>query len=205
MVGSSLGTKLVQLGNEVKMGSRTENNEKATEWAEKNGSKASHGTFEDAASFGEIIFNCTSGAISMSALKAAGSKNLNGKILIDVSNPLDFSKGMPPTLTLCNTDSVGEQIQREFPQAKVVKTLNTVNTLVMVNPKLVPGLHDVFVSGNDPEAKARVERILRDFGWENIIDLGDISTARGTEMIMPLWIRLMMKYQGPNFNFHIVR
>ena len=205
MVGSSLGTKLVQLGNEVKMGSRTENNEKATEWAEKNGSKASHGTFEDAASFGEIVFNCTSGAISMSALKAAGSKNLNGKILIDVSNPLDFSKGMPPTLTLCNTDSVGEQIQREFPQAKVVKTLNTVNTLVMVNPKLVPGLHDVFVSGNDPEAKARVERILRDFGWENIIDLGDISTARGTEMIMPLWIRLMMKYQGPNFNFHIVR
>jgi len=205
-VGSTIGTKLVQLGNEVKMGSRAAANEKAMEWTKKNGSKASQGTFADAASFGEIVFNCTNGSGSMNAIELAGRENLKEKILIDIANPLDFTRGMPPSLTVCNTDSLAEQIQRALPETKVVKTLNTVNAVVMVNPKSVPGEHDVFLSGNDSAAKAQVEKILKEwFGWKSVIDLGDIKTARGVEMILPLWVTLRMKYQIPNFNFHITK
>lgn len=206
MVGKAIGSKLVQLGHSVKMGSRTSDNEKAAEWVKASGPGASQGTFADAAAFGEIVFNCTSGMASLEALKLAGAHNMDGKILIDVSNPLDFSKGMPPSLSVCNTDSLGEQIQRAFPQVKVVKTLNTMNCNIMVNPALVPGNHDVFVSGNDPAAKARTTEILKEwFGWKTVIDLGDIATARGVEMILPLWIRLRGVFQSPNLNFRIVR
>jgi predicted dinucleotide-binding enzyme len=206
MVGKSIGTKLVQLGHIVKMGSRNADNAKGAEWVKASGPSASQGTFADAAAFGEILFNCTSGMASLEALKLAGESNMNGKVLIDVSNPLDFSKGMPPSLTVCNTDSLGEQIQRAFPQVKVVKTLNTVSCNLMVNPALVPGSHDLFVSGNDAAAKARVTEILKEwFGWKTVIDLGDITTARGAEMILPLWVRLMGAFQSPNFNFKIVR
>ena len=206
MVGNAIGTKLIQLGHEVKMGSRTPSNEKAAEWVKANGPKASQGTFADAAAFGEIVFNCTAGAASIEALKQAGERNLQSKILIDISNPLDFSQGMPPTLTICNTDSVGEQIQRAFPNVKVVKTLNTVNCIVMVNPSLVPGDHDVFMSGNDTAAKYKVREVLTQwFGWKSVIDLGDISTARGTEMYLPLWVRLYALFQKPNFNIKVVK
>ena len=206
MVGKAIGTKLVQIGHKVKMGSRTAVNEKAAEWVMANGANASQGTFTDAAAFGELLFNCTSGMASLDALKLAGSGNMNGKVLIDISNPLDFSKGMPPTLSVCNSDSLGEQIQRAYPEVKVVKTLNTMNCNLMVNPSLVPGSHDVFVSGNDGGAKATVTGILKDwFGWKTVIDLGDITTARGTEMMMAIWIRLMGKFQSPNFNYKIVR
>jgi predicted dinucleotide-binding enzyme len=206
MVGNAIGTKLIQLGHEVKMGSRTPSNEKAAEWVKANGPKASQGTFADAAAFGEIVFNCTAGAASIEALKQAGERNLQSKILIDISNPLDFSRGMPPTLTICNTDSVGEQIQRAFPNVKVVKTLNTVNCNVMVNPILVPGDHDVFMSGNDAAAKSKVREVLTQwFGWKSVIDLGDISTARGTEMYLPLWVRLYALFQKPNFNIKVVK
>jgi 8-hydroxy-5-deazaflavin:NADPH oxidoreductase len=206
IVGNTIATKLIQLGHEVKMGSRTANNEKAAEWVKANTSKASQGTFADAAAFGEIIFNCTQGLASLDALKLAGAQNLKGKILIDLANALDASKGMPPSLAVCNTDSLGEQIQREFPEAKVVKTLNTMNCKVMVNPSLVSGDHDIFMSGNDPEAKARVEDILKNwFGWKIVIDLGDITTARGTEMLLPIWLRLWGTFKTPNFNFKIVK
>ena len=192
MVGKVIGTKLVQLGHSVKMGSRTANNEKAAEWVKTSGASASQGTFADAAAYGEILFNCTSGMASLDALKLAGAANMNGKVLIDLSNPLDFSKGMPPTLSICNSDSLGEQIQRTYPQVKVVKTLNTMNCNIMVNPSLVPGSHDIFVSGNDAGAKAKVSDILKNwFGWKTVIDIGDITTARGTEMLLPIWIRLM--------------
>jgi 8-hydroxy-5-deazaflavin:NADPH oxidoreductase len=204
-VGITLGTKLVELGYQVKMGSRTPDNEKAAEWVKRAGEGASQGTFADAASFGEVLFNCTGGGVSIEALKLAGAQNLKGKTLVDVANTLDFSKGMPPTLTVLNTDSLGEQIQREFPEAKVVKTLNTVAAPIMVDPKLVQGDHDVFMSGDDPQAKGQVQRILREFGWRNVIDLGDISTARGTEMWLALWVRLMMGFQSPMFNVHIQR
>jgi len=205
MVGDALGTKLVQLGHEVRMGSRTKGNVKAIEWVKKNGAKATEGTFADAAKFGEIVLNCTSGVGSLEALKQAGSQNLKGKILIDVANPLDFSKGMPPTLTICNTDSLGEQIQKAFPETKVVKTLNTTNCLVMVNPSMLTDGHDLFISGNDAAAKAEVTELIKKwFGWKRVIDLGDITTSRGTEMLLAIWIRLMVALKTPNFNFKIV-
>lgn len=206
MVGATLGTKLINVGNQVMMGSRSAENEKAAEWVKLNGSSASHGTFADAASFGKIIFNCTSGSGSIAALKSAREKNLNDKILIDVANPLDFSKGMPPTLFVCNTDSLGEQIQREFPGVDVVKTLNTVNCNVMVHPSLVSGEHDLFICGNNEEAKSHVIDLLKNwFGWQSIIDLGDITNARAMEMLLPIWIRLWGKLGTANFNYKIVR
>jgi predicted dinucleotide-binding enzyme len=207
MVGSTLGTKLVQLGHEVKMGSRTANNEKAAAWVKIAGAKASQGTFADAAAFGEIVFNCTKGEVSIKALKLAGEKNLDGKVLVDVANALDFSKGMPPILTpsLTNTTSLGEEIQKTFPGAKVVKALNTMNCVLMVNPKLVPGDHDLFICGNDVAAKTKVTEIVKRFGWPDVLDMGDITAARATEMLLPIWVRLMMKYGNPNFNFKIVR
>jgi 8-hydroxy-5-deazaflavin:NADPH oxidoreductase len=207
MVGSAVGTKLVQLGHDVKMGSRTATNEKAAAWAQNNGIHASQGTFAGAAAFGEIVFNCTHGIASIKALNLAGANNLKNKILVDIANALDFSKGMPPSLAVCNTDSLGEQIQRAFPEAKVVKTLNTMNCNLMVNPDLIAnGDHDIFISGNDTNAKTMVIEILRDwFGWKSVIDLGDITTARATEMLLPIWVTLMGKYQSPNFNFKIIR
>ncbi len=207
MVGSAIGTKLIQLGHKVKMGSRTANNEKAAEWVKTNGANASQGTFADAAAFGEMLFNCTSGSGSLDALKAAGAQNLKEKILIDIANPLDFSKGFPPSLTVCNTDSLAEQIQRTFPQLKVVKTLNTMNYYIMVNPSLVPDDHNVFLSGNDAGAKAKAKEVLHSFGWkeENMIDLGDITTVRGTEQLLPIWVRLFGLWQTSDFNFKIVR
>jgi predicted dinucleotide-binding enzyme len=207
IVGDTIGTKLVQLGHNVKMGSRTATNEKAAAWVKKNGSRSSQGTFADAASFGEIVMNCTHGVASLEALKLAGAINFKNKILVDIANALDFSMGMPPLLSVCNTDSLGEQIQRAFPDAKVVKTLNTMNCILMVNPQLVAnGDHDIFISGNDAGAKTKVTEIVRDwFGWKSIIDLGDITTARTTEMLLPIWVALMGIYKSPNFNFKIIR
>jgi predicted dinucleotide-binding enzyme len=206
MVGNTIGAKLAELGHKVKMGSRKAGNEKAVEWAKKAGPNASQGSFADAAAFGEIVFNCTSGGGSLEALRQAGAANLQGKLLVDVSNPLDFSRGMPPTLSVCNTDSLGEQIQREFPDAKVVKTLNTMNAYLMVNPALLPGDHDVFISGNDAGAKAKAKDILISwFGWKHVLDLGDITTARGTEMYLALWLRMWGALQTPNFSIHVVK
>lgn len=204
VVGQTIGTKLVQLGHEVKLGARSATNEKATVWARTAGAAASHGTFADAAAFGDLLFNCTGGMVSLEALRQAGEERIGGKVLIDVANPLDFSKGMPPTLSVCNTDSLGEQIQREFPRARVVKTLNTMNTNVMVDPTLISGDHDAFVCGNDALAKSQVMEILKDwFGWRCVIDLGDISAARGTEMLLPIWLRLFGTFRTPHVNFHV--
>ena len=205
VVGQTLGGKLVELGHEVKLGSRTSANEKAGKWVGQHGSRASQGTFAEAASFGEMVFNCTSGMVSLEALRSAGSANLAGKVLVDVANPLDFSHGMPPTLSVSNSDSLAEQIQRAFPDAKVVKALNTMNAGVMVNPSSVPGDHDVFICGNDAGAKSQVSDLLRSFGWRTIVDLGDISGARGVEMLLPVWLRLMGTFKTATFNFHVAR
>ncbi|RKG98696.1 NADP oxidoreductase [Corallococcus sp. CA053C] len=206
MVGETLGSKLVALGHEVRMGSRTADNPKAAAWVKKAGGKASQGTFADAAAFSELLFNCTLGTASLDVLKAAGEDALRGKVLVDVSNPLDFTKGMPPVLSTPHTDSLGEQLQRAFPDLKVVKTLNTMNCEVMVDPSRVPGDHDVFVSGNDADAKARVKQLLSEgFGWKHIIDLGDITTARGTEAFLPLWLRLWGSLRTGDFNIHVVK
>lgn len=165
------------------------------------------GTFSDAAKHGETIINATNGVGSLDALALAGAANLNGKILIDISNPLDFSRGMPPTLSVSNTDSIGEQIQRAFPQIRVVKTLNTVTASLMVNPKQIAnGDHHIFVSGNDASAKAQVRAWLAEwFGWQHVIDLGDIITARGAEMYLPLWLRLWGALGTGVFNIKVVK
>lgn len=207
MVGQAIGGKLVSLGHRVRLGSRTANHEKAVAWVASAGPNASQGTFADAAAFGEILFVCTSGSGTIEALQAAGTANVNGKIVIDISNPLDFSKGMPPSLFVGNTDSLGEQVQRAFPEAKVVKTLNTVNAQIMVDPGRVGGGdHHMFVAGNDGAAKGRVTEILKGwFGWHHVVDLGDISQSRGTEAYLALWIRLYGALGTADFNVRIVR
>lgn len=206
VVGKTLATKLVKLGHDVRMGSRSAGGEKAKAWVKEAGGKSSEGTFSDAASHAEMIFNCTSGAGSLEALRAAGTKNLQGKVLVDVANPLDFSRGMPPTLSVCNNDSLAEQIQKAFPGAKVVKSLNTVTAAVMVEPSLIKGSHTMFVSGNDAGAKAQVTDLLKKgFGWKDVMDLGDIMGARAQEMYLPLWLRLYTTLQTPNVNIQVVR
>jgi predicted dinucleotide-binding enzyme len=208
IVGTTIGSKLFHIGHEVMLGSRTKDNARAAEWIKDKGPHATHGTFADAASHAAIIFNCTSGGASLDALKLAGGENLKGKILIDLANPLDFSHGMPPSLipSLSNTTSLGEEIQKAFPDAKVVKTLNTMTCNLMVNHSMVPGEHDVFVCGNDADTKEKVKAMLEaDFGWTSFVDLGDISGARGTEMLLPIWLRLYGMNKSPNFNFRIVK
>ncbi len=217
VVGKTIAARLAGLGHDVMVGtrdpeetmSRTEpdryGNPPFSAWQQDH-PEVKLGTFGEAAAHGEMVVNATAGAVSLEALDMAGEENLNGKVLIDISNPLDFSKDMPPTLSVSNTDSLGEQIQRRFSEAKVVKTLHTMNAYLMVDPaQLAGGEHTVFVSGDDAEAKEAVSELLRSFGWTDIIDLGDISTARGTEMLLPVWLRLFGALQKPIFNFKIVR
>lgn len=206
-VGDTIGSKLVEVGHTVMMGSRTAGNEKAKSFVAKNPGKASAGTFAEAAAFGEIIFNCTAGVGTLDALKMAGEKNLNGKIIVDIANPLDFSKGMPPSLAICNTNSLGEEIQKAFPQTKVVKALNTMWCGIMVNPAMINGGdHSTFLCGNDTGAKEEVKKILKSFGWaeKNILDLGDITRARGTEMYLPIWLSIYGATNNGAFNIKIV-
>ncbi|MBS1552085.1 MAG: NAD(P)-binding domain-containing protein [Bacteroidetes bacterium] len=207
MVGATVGKKLTDLGHKVMMGSRTSGNEKALEWVKKCGANASEGKFSDAAAFGELIILCTNGAVTIEAIGLSGKENFKGKTVIDITNPLDFSKGMPPTLIpeLTNTNSLGEEVQKTLPDAKVVKTLNTVNCEIMIEPSKLSEETSIYMSGNDAAAKEKVSEILRSFGWTSIIDLGDISTARGTEMILPLWIRLWGALKTGHFNFKIVK
>lgn len=217
VVGQALAAKLSELGHDVTIGTRDPvatlarstpdmyGNPPIREWLEQH-SKIALGTFAQAASFGELLVNATQGAVALAALEAAGAENLSDKVLIDISNPLDFSKGMPPSLTVCNTDSLGEQLQRAFPKVKVVKTLNTMNAYLMVGPQqLAAGAHTVFVSGNDAAAKQQVTELLASFGWRDIFDLGDITTARGTEMILPIWVRVWGATKNPMFSFKLVR
>lgn len=207
-VGDTIGSRLIELGHQVMMGSRSADNEKAAAFVAKHKKGASAGTYATAAKFGEVLFNCTKGDGSIEALKMAGDA-INGKIVIDVSNPLDFSKGMPPSLLpeLSNTNSLGEEIQKTFPQAHVVKTLNTMWCGLMVNPTMIGGGdHTNFICGNNVEAKTKVKTLLNQFGWknENLLDLGDITNARGTEAVLPIWLRVWSATQNGVFNFKII-
>ncbi len=217
MVGQALAGRLAELGHDVTVGTRDVSdtlsrtaldamgNPPYSAWAAEH-TDVKLATFADAAADAELVVNATSGGVSIGVLTAAGAQNLSGKVLLDIANPLDFSRGMPPTLLVKDTDSLGEQIQAAFPDARVVKTLNTLTAALMVNPKaLADGEHSVFVSGNDPEAKQDVVALLESFGHSDVIDLGDISTARGSEMIVPIWLRLMGALNTPMFNFKIVR
>jgi len=200
-----LGGKLVELGHEVRMGSRAAGNENAVEWAKSAGTNASEGTFAEAAEFGELLINATSGNVSVDALRMAGAENLAGKVLIDVSNALDFGGGGPPVIGVSVDDSLGERIQAAFPDARVVKALNTMNASVMVAPDSLDESSSVFVCGDDAGAKAQVSELLETFGWlpTDIIDLGDISAARGAELYVALWVRLMGALGTPQFNIKI--
>ena len=191
VVGRTIAGKLRELGHEVLVGSRSAGEDAVP--------------FAEAAAHGELVFNCTNGNASLQALGAAGEENLAGKVLVDVANALDFSQGSPPLVGVAEGGSVGELIQRDFPAAKVVKALNTMNADVMVDPSSVPGEHDVFISGNDSEAKTRVAELLQSVGWpaERILDLGDITAARGQEAYVALWVQLMGVVGGPTFNIHV--
>lgn len=217
MVGQAVTARLLELGHEVTIGTRdaaatrarTEpdamGNPPFPAWAATHPA-ATLDTFSRATASAELIVNATSGGVSLEALRAAGAANLAGKVLIDIANPLDFSRGMPPTLSVKDTDSLGEQIQREFPEAKVVKALNTMNAGLMTDPRqLAGGDHTTFISGNDDQAKKTVTALLESFGHRDIIDLGDITGARGTEMLLPVWLRLMGTLGTPTFQFKIVR
>ncbi|MEV4481724.1 NADPH-dependent F420 reductase [Micromonospora coxensis] len=217
MVGQALAGRLAELGHEVTVGTRDVaatlarttpdgmGNPPYAAWAAEH-PQVRLAPFADAAAGAELLVNATSGTVSIAALQAAGTENLAGKILIDIANPLDFSNGFPPTLFVKDTDSLGEQIQAVFPQLRVVKALNTLTAALMVNPKtLAAGDHSIFVSGNDADAKRTVTGILESFGHTDVIDLGDITTARGTEMLLPVWLRLMGALNTPMFNFKIVR
>jgi 8-hydroxy-5-deazaflavin:NADPH oxidoreductase len=217
-VGQTIANRLAGLGHQVVMGTRDVAESKLRkaadafgnpaigEWVEKNPS-VKLVTFSEAAAFGEIVFNCTKGVYGIEALTLAGKENLTGKTIVDISNPLDFSKGMPPTLTISNDNSLGEEIQKQFPNAKVVKALNTMWCGLMVNPAMINGGdHSTFVCGNDQDAKTQVKAILKSFGWaeKNILDLGDITNSRGTEMYLPLWVRIFGVTQNGAFNIKIV-
>jgi 8-hydroxy-5-deazaflavin:NADPH oxidoreductase len=218
MVGRALATALAGLGHEVVVGTRDVDATLAVTTTDRRGNapfsqwQADHPdvrllAFADAGAHGEVIVNATAGGVSLAVLEAAGVDNLTGKVIVDVANTLDFSQGLPPTLSVVNTDSLGEQIQRAFPDSRVVKTLNTMNAAVMVDPARLPGDHDVFVAGEDASAKETVKGLLLEFGWkdENIVDLGGIRSARGTEMYVVLWLALMAAFGTPDYNINVVR
>jgi len=209
-VGATIGSRLVDLGHEVMLGSRITNNEKAIAFVGKHaGVNAYAGTFNEAATFGELVFNCTKGEHSLDAIGMAGNA-INGKVLIDVSNPLDFSHGMPPCLipSLSNTNSLGEEIQKRFPEIKVVKTFNTMWCGIMVDPNMVGnGNHVNYICGNDVKAKNATKSLIAQFGWkeECLLDLGDITNARGTEATLLIWLRVWGVTKTGAFNFGIVK
>lgn len=204
-VGTTIATKLIELGHEVRMGSRQAGNGAATTWSASAGDSASEGNFADAAAFGELIFNCTAGGGALAAVGSAATE-LEGKLLIDVCNPLDFS-GDAPSLFVGITDSIAEQIQQALPATSVVKALNTMNADVMTNPDSVPGEHVVFVCGNDDEAKARTVALLGEFGWPatRVVDCGDLTAARATEAYLLIWLRMMGWVGNSRFNIAVQR
>lgn len=211
IVGETIATALTEKGHNVRIGSRSANNEKAAAWVKKSNDHATQGDFNDAAAFGDIVFLCLNGAHALDAVRSIDAESITGKIVIDVTNPLDFSKGMPPGLLqeYSGSTSLGEEIQSTLPGARVVKVLNTITANLMVNPKLVNGGdHTLFICGNDVDAKNKVKHFLVDtFGWkpENLLDLGSIQSARGTEAYVPFWVMMMQTLGSPMFNIKVVK
>jgi predicted dinucleotide-binding enzyme len=186
-VGRTLASAFATLGHEVKMGAREASNEKAAAWAKQAGPKGSHGTFADAAGFADVAVLATHGLANVEVLKAAGAERLAGKVLIDTTNPLDFSQGMPPRLAVGHTDSGGEVVQRAVPSARVVKAFNIVGHKGMFRPVYVGGPPDMLICGNDANAKEQVTAILRDFGWAEVVDFGAIDASRYLEPLCLVW------------------
>ena len=216
MVGQAVAGRLADLGHSVVIGTRDPETTRARTEPDAMGNPpvaawlAEHpgvglATFADAAGAADLVVNASSGAATLDVLRLAGAANLAGKPLLDIANPLDFSQGFPPTLFVKDTDSLAEQAQREFPEARVVKALNTLNATVMVDPRSLGESSTVFVSGDDADAKATVVGLLESFGHDDVLDLGPLETARGTEMLLPLWLRLMGALGTARFNLKVVR
>jgi 8-hydroxy-5-deazaflavin:NADPH oxidoreductase len=210
VVGEAIASALIEKGHHVKMGSRSAGNEKAKTWVKKAGKDASEGTFDEAAIYGDVVFLCLNGEYTLDALESLGTTSLNGKIVVDITNPLDFTQGMPPRILENFRDvSLGEKIQEVLPNSYVVKTLNTVNYNVMVNPKKVNGgKHSIFVCGNHQDAKNKVKHFLSDnFGWtaSSFVDLGDIKASRCTEAFVPLWVMMWQSVGSPFFSVQVVQ
>lgn len=205
MVGVALATRLAEVGHQVRMGSRTADNENAAAWAAQHG--GGHGTFADVAAWGELLVNATGGLVSMDVLAAAGADNVAGKVVVDVSNPLDASGGFPPEVKLVDHRSVAEQLQQAFPTARVVKALNTLNADLMGHPEALSEQTNVFIAGDDAEAKGIVRELLAQFGWpeESVIDVGGVVAARGLEHYVRFWVDLMGGLGTATFNIRIVR
>ncbi len=204
-VGKAIGTGFITLGHEVKMGSRSAANERAVAWAKASGAKASVGTFADAASFGDLIVLATLGTANEEAIRAAGPEKLRGKVVIDVTNPLDFSGGMPPKLAISGNDSAGERVQKLLPGAHVVKAFNIVGHPFMFRPELPGGPPDMFIAGNDAAAKKKVTTILDDFGWGAVFDLGGIEASRYLEAMCLVWVLAAAKDGNWNQAFKLLR
>ena len=210
VVGRTIAAKMTTIGHKVFLATRdiqeTKARDKFADWFTINGAVQLL-EYKDIPADTDIFINCTQGEGSIAALQAIGKNKLEKKTILDIANPLDFSKGMPPSLFISNTDSLAEQIQREFPKSRVVKGLNTMNCHIMMDPSIVPGDHNVFLSADDSKAKKEITTLLVSVGWKesNIIDLGDITTARGTEMILPVWLRLWSALGTAEFNFHIAK
>jgi len=203
-VGKALGKGFVTLGHDVKMGSRDAKNEKALAWAKEVGAKASAGTFADAASFGEIVIVATLGVANESALKMAGPEKLRGKVVVDTTNPLDFSAGMPPKLAVSGNDSAGERVQRLLPDAHVVKAFNTVGNPFMFRPSFPGGPPDMFFCGNNDDAKKQVAALLKDFGW-GVVDVGGIESSRYLEAMCMVWVLSAIRTNNWNQAFKLLR
>jgi predicted dinucleotide-binding enzyme len=218
IVGRTLAVGLQGAGHDVLLGTRDVahtlartdrdpmGNPPYAEWQESNPGFALV-PFAEAGAHAELVVNATAGEHSLEAIGSVGDANLAGKVLVDVANPLDFSHGMPPILSVANTDSLAEEIQRTFPDARVVKALNTMNAYVMIDPSHLPGRHDVFLAGEDAAAKSTVSELLRELGWpaDAIVDLGGIRAARGLEMFLPFWLSVLMSIGTSDFNVAIVR
>lgn len=207
MVGHTLASKLASLGHEVRMGAREADNAKAVAWTARQEGQIGHGAFAEVAAWAERVVFAVNGAQIEAVAMSVGDAAVAGKTVIDVTNPLDMSQGMPPVLVahLSNTHSAAEALQAALPSAKVVKTLNTMNHEIMVNPILIPGTHDVFLCGDEEDAKADARELLAEFGWSDPIDLGPLAAARGTEGMMPFWLRMWGTHGSASFNYNIAR
>jgi predicted dinucleotide-binding enzyme len=217
VVAQTLGAKLIELGHDVVLGTRdpAKLDEKKNmcgtlrEWiaaVAKTGKAGKVASFQEAAVHGDLLINATHGQASIAALKLAAADKVGPKVLIDTANQLDFGKGMPPGVLASQTECLGEQIQAAFPNLKVVKSLNTIGAPVMVAPQaLAGGEHTVFVSGNDVPAKAAAAELLKSFGWKDVLDLGDIASARAPEMYMAMWLRLWAATGAAMINIKVVR
>lgn len=204
-VAKALGTGFVTLGHEVRLGSRTADNPKTVEWANETNGKGSTGTFADAAAFGEVVVLATMGVATVDVILLAGAAHFDGKVVIDVTNPLSFTGQGPPTLAFGHSSSAGEENQKAIPRARVVKAFNIVGNTLMFRPKLPGGPPDMFICGNDAAAKKTVEKILHDFGWPSVLDIGGIEGSRELEALCVLWVKSAMGLGDFNIAFKLLR